>query len=357
MTSNFLVQDIWDHIIDFHRESPRDLQSCSLVCRMMVPRAQRHIFHTLILPNSAIGANPLREILDSSPHLIQYIREIRLGACDADALAPLVQIPWSQLDALWLGHYMRSASAPDLEKLHRLVELPSIRRITFHSDRWRAEHLLSIFAHCPPGLARVDFVGCKIALIPLPPLAPAARRPVIRHLALCDSPTVAGLLLDPACPLDCRTLTYLNSGSNENSDIAALRIQASRTIETLHFESAAPIAFLDIGAFPALRCLKCDDVGSSFSHLLATLAPNNAITRVCVELAGPHVGPEDLQEFETAVLAGRLPALERVDMEVATRSPIFYAIKQANGWAQMEEVLRAQLARLQERGLLFVAFV
>ncbi|KAJ7664202.1 hypothetical protein B0H17DRAFT_1211377 [Mycena rosella] len=222
---------MWDKIIDYHDQSPNDLKS-------------------FIVVNTKIQANRLIDFLSSSPHLI----------------------PWSHLDALWLGHYSSRSQGPDLEKRHRLVGIPSVHWITFQGDRWEAEHLLSVFAHCTSGLDRVDFCACD-AVIPVaaPPLSPAARRPVIRHVALMESPEIAALLTDPACPLDCHTLAYFNSGLDMSPAIDALRLQSRSTIETLHFESTgtciavaprltdpARIELLDISVFPALKFLKCD---------------------------------------------------------------------------------------------------
>lgn len=84
-----LAQEIIDNIIDYC-SFPRDLKvlkNCALVCRAFLHRSQRHIFVGIRIP-CAIHQGEIRtggkrldelyDILQRSPHIAGYVREIRL---------------------------------------------------------------------------------------------------------------------------------------------------------------------------------------------------------------------------------------------------------------------------------------
>ena len=93
-----LAQEIIDNIIDCC-SSPRDLKILkvlSLVCRAFLPRAQRHIFvgiriacaiHQGEIKTGGKRLDELYEILQHSPHIASYVREIRLVVKDNDSWA------------------------------------------------------------------------------------------------------------------------------------------------------------------------------------------------------------------------------------------------------------------------------
>ena len=93
-----LAQEIIDNIIDCC-SSPRDLKILkvlSLVCRAFLPRSQRHIFvgiriacaiHQGEIKTGGRRLDELYDILQHSPHIAGYVREIRLVVKDNDSWA------------------------------------------------------------------------------------------------------------------------------------------------------------------------------------------------------------------------------------------------------------------------------
>ena len=91
-----LAQEIIDNIIDCC-SSPRDLKVLkvlSLVCRAFLPRSQRHIFvgiriacaiHQGEIKTGGRRLDELYDILQHSPHIAGYVREIRLVVKDNDS--------------------------------------------------------------------------------------------------------------------------------------------------------------------------------------------------------------------------------------------------------------------------------
>jgi hypothetical protein len=88
-----LAQEIIDNIIDWC-SFPRDLKvlkNCALVCRAFLPRSQRHIFvgiriaceiHQGEIRTGGRRLDELYDILQHSPHIAGYVREIRLVVKD-----------------------------------------------------------------------------------------------------------------------------------------------------------------------------------------------------------------------------------------------------------------------------------
>ena len=91
-----LAQEIIDNIIDCC-SSPRDLKILkvlSLVCRAFLPRSQRHIFvgiriacaiHKGEIKTGGKRLDEFYDILQHSPHIAGYVREIRLVVKDNDS--------------------------------------------------------------------------------------------------------------------------------------------------------------------------------------------------------------------------------------------------------------------------------
>lgn len=97
-TTSRLAQEIIDNIIDFC-STPKDLKILkvlSLVCRAFLPRSQRHIFvgiriacaiHQGEIKTGGKRLDELYDILQHSPHIAGYVREIRLVVKDNDSWA------------------------------------------------------------------------------------------------------------------------------------------------------------------------------------------------------------------------------------------------------------------------------
>jgi hypothetical protein len=207
----------------------------------LVARAQFHAFSYIHI-ESRVHGNRFTRLLETSPHLIPYIRHLHFKNCGGLSITPLDLIPWSNLDTLTL-HRHSSSRIPFyrhvLEELQTLVALPSMRRLRFRGHLWHSMELFGIFAHCSAALDDVDFGDCFLhslpASVPADLPAPRIHRLKVRRLALNQS-VVGEAIRDSACPLDVSGLTYLQSQSSTMSPSNwDLILRSRNTIETLDF--------------------------------------------------------------------------------------------------------------------------
>ncbi|KAJ6536308.1 hypothetical protein B0H19DRAFT_383923 [Mycena capillaripes] len=238
------VQELWDHVVDQLQWRKKDLKSCSLVCRALVPRAQSYIFCDIYLSfHSGSNVTRLAHLLASSPHLIAYIRHLSLRECEAGTMNSLDGIPWSRLETLTImRHDMNFTSdrkfadnPPAFEQLYTLVGLPSLRRLNIYGPFWRVPYLFPILDHCTSALERLEFENCNLRASFEPVVTRLAKKPKIRHLRL-DQSSVGEVLMDPAFPLDVSSLTYvqLRCQIMPRSELAVI-LRSRSSIHTLDF--------------------------------------------------------------------------------------------------------------------------
>ncbi|KAF8212605.1 hypothetical protein K438DRAFT_1167923 [Mycena galopus ATCC 62051] len=377
MPPAILPQELWDHIVDQLSQSQQDLRSCSLVCRALVARAQSHAFRGYILIESRVHGNRFARVLESSPHLIPYIRHLHFKNCGGLSITPLDLIPWSNLDTLTL-HRHSSQNIPFyphvLEEMHTLVALPSIRRLKFGGRPWRRTELFSILAHCTTALDDIDFGDCMLS-----PLSAsvAAELPVphihklkVRRLAL-DRSMVGEAIQDSACPLDVSGLTYVQSYlSTMPSSHWALILQSRNTIETLDFshietdENGGDSIYTDLSLFPSLRCIMLGEFFLSepwipvpahpHAEILRRLPLDNRVKTICFRLSG-HLwifGSEELAPVKVEVAARDLRALETVltRPEMSALARVEVAVDSTN----IADLVRRAMPTLHAQGIISI---
>ncbi|KAF7353948.1 hypothetical protein MVEN_01081200 [Mycena venus] len=344
------VQELWDHIVDQLSQSQEDSRSCSLVCRALVARAQSHAFSYIHI-ESRVHGNRFARLLESSPHLIPYIRHLHFKNCGGLSITPLDLIPWSNLDTLTL-HRHSFSNIPFyrhvLEELYTLVALPSIRRLNFCGRLWHRTELFSIFARCTTALDDIDFGDCSLrslsASVPADLPAPHIYKPKVRRLAL-DRSVVGEAIRDPACPLDVSSLTYVQSYSSTMPPSHwALILRSRTTIETLDFSRIETDEYwgdsvsVDLSLFPSLRCIMLGKFFASdpwipvhpHAEILLRLPLDNRVMTICFKLFGRlwTFGSEeparkevegvarDLHAIETVLTRPEMSALARVEIDV-----------------------------------------
>jgi hypothetical protein len=200
--SSLVVQELWDAIIDYLHDSPKDLLSSALVCRAFVHRAQIHLFHSIVIASDrdpgAVSAIQLSSILAHSPHLIRYICDLTIGQCDTETLAPIVEVAWSHIFAIALVH-LDDSLAPALDLIGIFVSLSSLRKITFQSNAWEAAHLHAVLAICNPSVHSLAFHSCSPEMTDTLPDVNSrlilSTRPTITHLDLFSPIALAFRLL------------------------------------------------------------------------------------------------------------------------------------------------------------------
>ncbi|TBU48207.1 hypothetical protein BD309DRAFT_349032 [Dichomitus squalens] len=79
--------ELSDYIIDFLHNDAKALKACALTCQAWVPAARFHLFRTIVL-KTANSTTAFRRLLDKSPSLGLYVRELT-----AEKLADTVAVP------------------------------------------------------------------------------------------------------------------------------------------------------------------------------------------------------------------------------------------------------------------------
>ncbi|KAJ6527143.1 hypothetical protein B0H19DRAFT_1275449 [Mycena capillaripes] len=365
------VQELWDLIID-EMLSKKDLQSCTLVCRTFVARAQFLLFRLIHIwttthQYTVARATKLASLLAASPHLIPHIRGLTVGACDADVLSPLVQIPWTHLESISFG--LRLSSAVDFHRIPNLVCLRSLREVVFRGVQWKTEDIAQILSHCTQYLARLEFFECGRAAAGVP-LASQRRAPKIHRLYFKDS-AMPGTLIDYPLPWDLSALTHVRI-SRSMHGLKSFLLEVRSTIESLHLDgigaqikSSQParpaaddlniergIESLDLGSFPVLKYLTSDSMGHSFNTMLTSLPPNNIIDTICICIRWFGQIPPLVPEFQKTLISLKLPVLRRVEVEVAPEALYF-----PYNTTDLRRRFQRDLSQIHERGLLSVHFV
>ncbi|KAJ7239837.1 hypothetical protein C8J57DRAFT_1245654 [Mycena rebaudengoi] len=344
------VQELWDLIID-EILSKKDLQSCSLVCRAFVARAQFPLFCFIYIwrtthQHTVVRAIELASLLATSPHIIPHIRRLTLGACDPDVLSPLVQIPWTHLESIRVG--LRVSSAVDLHRIPNLVCLRSLREVVFRGGQWKTEDTAKILSHCTQYLARVEFFECGRAAAGVP-LVSQCRTPKIRRLYFKDS-AMPGTLIDYPLPWDLSALTHVRV-SRSMHGLKSFMLQLARpAADDLNIDHG--IESLDLSIFPALKYLTSDSMGRSFNTMLTSLPPNNTIDTICICIRWLGQIPQLVPEFQKTFISLKLPVLRRMEMEVAPEALYFHY-----NAAELRKRFQRDLSQIHERGLLSVHFV
>ncbi|KAJ7643083.1 hypothetical protein DFH06DRAFT_1213684 [Mycena polygramma] len=355
------VQEMWDHIIDELRRL-KDWQSCSLVCRSFLARAQSHIFrrisiHKKLFQEPDIVAKQLVSILTKSPHIIPYIRILYLGECRPAVVAHLLQISWTHLEDLTVSCLGDPITVADLEQIYPLVGLPTLRRIAFSGKGWGAEEMFKALSHCTPRLERIEFWNCdpQIGSFQSTELAITGLNPKIRQLTFMSSDSMAGVLADHSFPIDLSSLTYLRSSGSSSGNFKSFILRHCSTVESLHLGGEdSGIERINLGIFPALQYLGCDDMGYEFNEMLKSLPPNNVIDTIRVNLFGPTLTMDLIADFQATIIAVKMPMLRRVELEVNTTHSPFFIGADPTALASM---IRRDLGQIQERGQLFVYFI
>ncbi|KAJ7643082.1 hypothetical protein DFH06DRAFT_601847 [Mycena polygramma] len=358
------VQEMWDHIIDDLQQSNTDLRSCSLVCWSFVARVQSHIFrcisidkkHPKVAENQAeILASKLASILAESSHIIPYIRILYLGDCRGAVVTHLHRIPWSHLEELNLRCYKKSDRIPDanLNHIHGLVGLPSIRQVSIGGEGWGGGQIFKIVTHCTPHLERLIFWHCSSQLGPFHTSDSTVRvtQPKIRQLIFMDSDALSGVFTDRSLPLDLSTLTHVRSSGSMAKSFRSFLLRHCPTVESLRFGGEdSGIELINLELFPLLNHLACDDIGFQFNQMLQSLPPNSAVNTIRVNLFGRRLTMAVIEDFEATIIALRM---RRVELVVNAHSPYFMG----SHLPTLARMIRRDFEQLEERGLLFVYFI
>ncbi|KAL1700294.1 hypothetical protein EV121DRAFT_283499 [Schizophyllum commune] len=87
-----LPPELWEIIFEYLFEDINTLLSCSLVCTVLVPICQRHLFATISLPGSGLRIDRFCTLLKGSPHIGDYVRSLTLQAPTRHSRAAAIYI-------------------------------------------------------------------------------------------------------------------------------------------------------------------------------------------------------------------------------------------------------------------------
>ncbi|KAJ7909150.1 hypothetical protein B0H13DRAFT_2015103 [Mycena leptocephala] len=354
--SSLPVQEIWDEVLDYLHDARKDLLFSALVCRSFVARAQRHLFHSIVIASNrhqtTIAATELAEILSSSPHLIDYICDLYIGECDLETLTPIVQVAWSRLRTISLVHDDEGRTLA-LNLICTLVSLPALRHISFHGNMWESNQLHIVLASCNPSVFSLVFRACSPE-IPNPDdariLVPRnGPRPRITELELFFADNIPDFLMDAACPLDLSGLVHVKFRWSTGAGLYPFLYSFGHTIQSLDIDAADHgVETLDLGSIPALTHLSLRGMGNALQWTMERSRPSNVRT-ICYCLAS-WTGTTGLKAVEPWILAAKMPALQRVDVKV-----IF---DQYNKFSrtQWSTLIEDSMPQLVKRGILAIQF-
>jgi hypothetical protein len=237
------VQELWNSIIDFLHGCPLDLRSISLVCRSFDAHAQSHIFREIALPvkwrgdiiiEQRIQADRLAALMESSPHLIQYVYSLSLAYAEVETLLLLARIPWSRLRTLSFVRMFYEPGDAFLNSINALVGLQSLRSLKIGESRSPDyDPLPTILSHCSAGLESVAISYYTTIAESFLGLQPRFERPRIKKLTLCSSPRAFDLLNDSACPFDFTTLRHVKVQNSAGPGLDRFLRQQGKTVEQL----------------------------------------------------------------------------------------------------------------------------
>ncbi|KAJ7736148.1 hypothetical protein B0H16DRAFT_1695460 [Mycena metata] len=371
------VQELWDTILDFLRDSQPALRSAALVCTSFTSRAQSHLFREIHLPTSHCGmgritlydrtiaqASQLALLLNSSPHLVRYVHSFSLGICERDALIPLARIPWTSVHTLCLDRMHYIPSDDFLGGIQSLIGMPSLRTVSLGGrgdDSWSTQELSLILSRCGPGVQSIGFkhFNPRRHAVPID-LESLGQRPTIRELRLERSPGIVELFNAPAPLLDFTSLHHLQiRNSSDTIAFDAFLRRTGRTITRLSIHARDEMQTLNLALLPALVHLECGEFvcGGPNLNVLLARAPPSLVSIHLSLISRTLQEPTFLQiarDFEEVVLE-HFPVLRQVSL--AARISLhrwFIPDKCDDDHPALIRAMQNALSRLHKKGLLTV---
>ncbi|KAK6980935.1 hypothetical protein R3P38DRAFT_3465532 [Favolaschia claudopus] len=251
------VLELWDHIIDL---TPADAQKAmSLACRSFVPPAQRNLFREISIHDDAwvwqegscrmisgalTGlqlATRLASLLSSAPHLLTYIRELKLDSRHEECYTILAAIPWSNLRALFLQTVVQ-IRGPAGDAISILMRTPSLRSLEIRPSKYgsgarqgaASEWIEHIVHSCSSHIESLKLFGCFLTdaittsrHIQGPGTRPRAK---IQHLSIQTCQGTADLLIRA---LDFTSLKSFQCDECWTPDVLQLLQRFGQTVESV----------------------------------------------------------------------------------------------------------------------------
>ncbi|KAJ7657168.1 hypothetical protein DFH06DRAFT_1131692 [Mycena polygramma] len=170
------IQEICDFVCDFLPKATTstyhaDLSACALISPIFTSSAQRHIFRRIALFSSlplnlARATRSMRSVLQKSPHLIRFIRDLSIEA-DSDVMVPLLAgLQFTHLETFSLIAPIENTPSgyliPILRPAASIIALPSVQNIYLHFLTCDIASLCALFHQRTATLDAVSLRHVKI---------------------------------------------------------------------------------------------------------------------------------------------------------------------------------------------------
>ncbi|KAK7000159.1 hypothetical protein R3P38DRAFT_1842643 [Favolaschia claudopus] len=276
------LPELWDHIIGFIPPTPTltpTLKHLALVCRTFAHPAQRSLFRSIFIEDGqkieyeridlvvdrraitgGVVAGYLADLLASSPHLLPFIRELKVQSAHAQCYHTLSTIPWVNLRSLHFKNIFCFPSAAG-SAVEALVSMSSLRRleISVYSgtlpDRRTAEWMQRILLSCSP---HVEFLVLEGVYLDTAELSQGTNehtasrcRPRLRELSLTHCQGISGLLLH-AFDFTASSLRMVQCSDAYDPDIVPFMRQIGSCVEHLVVSSLGMLMSLEFAN--RIRC-------------------------------------------------------------------------------------------------------
>ncbi|KAK7018218.1 hypothetical protein R3P38DRAFT_3360037 [Favolaschia claudopus] len=358
------LPELWEVIIGFIPPLLNDLNTVSLVCRSFSSPAQRRLFNEITIGDHRFGeidgvhpleprARRLIDVLNESPHLIAYIRSLRIYSGSQAAYRALGTISWSHLINLTFEFTPPWSALADIQKL---VRTPSLRSLhTYYDEQeWSEEALFGVLSCCSENLEELELeiIADETSSFRGPELP--RLRPVLRSLTLGTDGPLPDFIHEA---FDLTRLRSLSWHGSRSTALDRLFLRYGSTVEILILPgglSANPHANFNFGrSFTSLTYLQVKFTYNCFDAInetLAHLSPSNCLATLRFDILAALIHDYNFKpwatEFEDITLA-RLGALRRLEMA--------FVPKYIPGDEQdSPELFRPFFPRLDEKDLLFL---
>jgi len=358
--------ELSDYIVDYLHDDPRSLAACCLTCRDWLPSARYHLFSSIVL-HSAQSCEAFARLLEPSPHLGFYVRELNLtklgaktqvGSPKAEKHLPSIMTRLQLVQTLGvslldMGNFVDSS----VEFCTSVTEL-QIQYCAFASF----EDFLQTFSSLPR-LENLTLRGVSWTSRHLEPRPRPATIPKLRTLVLgrdLDLSTLVEFILLGSHHNDITNLSACCTSDEDASSIGALlEVQGAflkhldiewnpcRTgVNAVFLPNILPVQQCTNLETLSLRCAISDDISIPWVTSLLSDIQSNHITNIAIEIR--LLGSLDALDWTSMVqilCESKYRHLQSINFKVAVWSGTGLTD------AEVRKMIRERLAIVDLKGL------
>ncbi|KAK6987491.1 hypothetical protein R3P38DRAFT_3291869 [Favolaschia claudopus] len=261
-------------------ESPSDLISCALVARSWVHPAQSNLFRApgeaddFFISRDTMAEN-LADTLTAFPHLIRYVRVLRIepsSDLSGFTLRGLCEIAFTHVDILTLNLHI-VFTPTTIELLEPVLQLPTLRHLTMYSSSCYAD-TMRVLTLCSPSIKHLDlecWSGSTEAVLPAPSerQAPSFRLTSLQLFISDDLSFSERALWSSPLPFDVSAIKAISTGIQSPFPWHTIHRDLIQILElSMQEDQNKPF---DLSLFPNRRYLSFHNIPAQLSLLLPTL--------------------------------------------------------------------------------------